>query len=76
MIHKTDVTLINETNVLILNDTQSGSTQKVLNSLQKANLLCLFTFSIDHISSSSSNYRENRYNEAYILTSTYDRAHF
>lgn len=76
MIHKTDVTLINETNVLILNDTQSGSTQKVLNSLQKANLLCLFTFSIDHISSSSSNYRENRYNEAYILTSTCDRAHF
>lgn len=70
MIHKTDVTLINKTSVLISNDIQSGSTQKDPNSLRKAHLTCLFTFSIDHISSSSSNYGENRYNGAYILTST------
>lgn len=67
MIHKTDVTLINKTSVLFSNHMQS---QKVLNSLRKAELNFIYDVCLHFLLITASNYGENHYNGAYILTSS------
>lgn len=67
MIHKTDVTLINKTSVLFSNHMQS---QKVLNSLRKAELNFIYDVCLHFLLITALNYGENHYNGAYILTSS------